>query len=189
MSYADNKRYLQKLVDQLKPIPRAAAVRVSVNVFMEMLAISTNDDSGFDSGQAAANWRIQGYVGSPAYEPQTMLWGYGDINPIAPVGFKSYYPGMKAGEGGRGEVGDPNKVYEYMFEYATLQAAQMPAEITGIVVYNPITPGFAGFAPGDDTHYEQNALGENQAKLAMVVSKAIARGLSEVKQQFPALRK
>ncbi len=48
-------------------------------------------------------------------------------------------------------------VFHYQFEQLTDAMATTPYDIDGIAVYNPITPGFPGFMPGDDLFYEDNA--------------------------------
>ncbi len=185
-SHAANLRYLKSLVDRIAPIPREFAIEVSFEIFMQMVDVSLVDP-GFDSGQAAANWRMEGYYGSPSYESMRVMWGYGDTVPEFPVGYKSYYQNdlgrwVWAKEGQEG--GNPDLIDLKMGESATIQSIQMPKDITGITVYNPISSGFPGLLPGDVSKYEQNALDDNKSKLGQVISQAVSKAEIRMRERF-----
>ena len=153
---ASNAAYLKKITDKLSAAPLFIAKRAALYTFTTL--VRANLSEGFDSGQAAANWKIEGYTGTPSFAPQVMMWGYGDVSPTAPVGYKSYYSGYKKGSGKGGEAGNPDTVQSYQIEQAVTELAMLQAGVTGITVYNPISPGFGGFTPGEDEFYEENAL-------------------------------
>lgn len=184
-------KYLKGLVAQLAPIPREYAIEVAFEIFMQMVDISLTDP-GFDSGQAAANWRIEGYYGSPTYENMKVMWGYGDTVPEFPVGYKSYYQNdigrwvvSKDGQ----EGGNPDLIHLKMGEYGTVQAIQMPKEISGITVYNPISSSAPGLLPGNTAKYEQNALDDNRDKIGQVMSQALTKAEIRMKERFKGILK
>lgn len=183
MSKASNLKYLKSLVSKISDIPKKYAIEVAYEIYMGALDVSLQDP-GFDSGQAAANWRIESYVGSPSYEAMRVMWGYGDVKPVFPVGYKSYYQtdtgrwvwntapteSSQAFEGG-----NPDIIHLKMGEYATIQVLQMPKDFTGITVYNPVESNAPGLGPGDTSNYEQNALSHVKSKLGEITQKALAK--------------
>ncbi len=196
-SVAANKKYLKSLTDKLTPIPREMAIQISMQIFYGMLQVSTTK-SGFDSGQAAANWRLEGFSFGADYGAQKMLWGYsdpffGDVSPTNPVGYKSFTPNSRGGmfkpeEGTKGSPGNPDRIFATMAEYATMQVVQMPKDVSVISVYNPISPGFVGFNPGSDEKYETNALDANRTALPSVIANAVATTDTVMKTRLEALR-
>lgn len=175
MSYAENLAYLKKIADRIEAVPLAIAKRTAQLTFIYLV-----ENTKFDSGQAAANWRIEAYEGTPNYEPQKMMWGYGDVKPTAPVGYKSYYEGYIAGSGTGGETGDPERVLSWQMSQASVVIATAPSSVSGFTIYNPIAPGFAGFSPGDDTHYAENALLFSNSQLIGIAKEKMAQAEAEV---------
>lgn len=178
MSLAANRAYLKTLTDQLKNIPNDLARNTGFRIYMEMIGISTGTGGfsssnaasgrGFDSGQAAANWKFEALGGNA---PPKILWGYGNVAPIGAVGYKT-------GHGGR--PGDQQSVFSQMFKYALVQRASFGDGVsTKFSVYNPISSSFPGFAPGDPAKYRQNALGLNSSMKDTVIATGIARGESD----------
>lgn len=159
--HAKNRKYVAALQKQFLAVPDEVALEASVLIYKEMVVLTR-----FDSGQAALNWRIHTFTGSPKFQPQRMLWGYKDR---APKGLADYKYSR-----GRKEAAVKSELIE--FAYA-MKVSMQRQKFDGITVYNPITPGFVGFFPGDDTKYEETALGSARAKAASVVGKA----MSEVK--------
>ena len=137
---SDNMSYLKDIVAQLARQPRDFALAVAAEVFQQCV-----EATQVDSGQAAANWRYVPYQGEPAMESQTMMWGYGTTEPVAPAGYK--WSSLDNGEA----------AFRFQFEQLIDVMASAPQHIDGVLVYNPITVGFAGFQPGDDAFYPENA--------------------------------
>lgn len=159
-SYNANRRYLQQLTAQLREVPRVAAAEVAIRIFTGVL-----QHTAIDSGQAILNWRMQPYKGSPSFDQQQMYWGYGNVTPIAPAGYK--WTGGSNFEA----------VVMSQYQYAMVAKASMEGQdFDGVVIYNPIEPGFPGFAPGDDTKYYANALGDVESNLARIIDTAKAEG-------------
>lgn len=184
-----NLKYLESITAQLKPIPVAAAARVGYHLFLELVAVSTNEGAGFDSGQAAANWKLEPYAGAPNYSDPQILWGYGNVTPVGAVGYKTYYQdssGVWVHSAGNG--GDRDRVYAQMYEYANLQAVQYPDSTTGYVVYNPVSSSFPGFAPGDSSGYEENALSRARAAVDSAVAKAVHMGEQDIRSAYKAVK-
>lgn len=186
MSKASNLAYLKAITDRLEALPLAVAKRAGFHALITLVSEHTR----IDSGQAAANWKFEWYAGSPSYAPQKMMWGYGDVSPTSPVGFKSYYSGYIPVNNNlpRGETGNPETILSWQMEQAAFTLMSVPKEASGVTVYNPITPGYADFAPGDDTYYEENALGEAKARIQAVGLASIARAWVEIKAEFKAGR-
>lgn len=135
-----NESYIQGIIDQIARIPTDMAKQVGAEIFMEAV-----NRTRVDSGQAAANWQFAPYQGEYVEIDQQMMWGYGDIEPISPVGYKwAKYDNSEA-------------VYRYQFERMTDALASAPDDITGVAVYNPISVGYGAFAPGTDVFYPENA--------------------------------
>lgn len=169
---ARNLHYLSKITEKLEALPLFIMRRASYYTFVELVTKTVNEN--FDSGQAAANWRIEGYVGTPSFKPQMMMWGYDDIQPVAPVGFKTWSFGLLEGGGG-----DPVQVLSSQVEYAITQTSQLTNDYTGVSVYNPIKSGFAGFFPGTDKNYEKNALEGTSQIIASAAASGLARAEAE----------
>jgi hypothetical protein len=162
-----NESYLADICKQLENIPRGIATTVASEIFEQAV-----QQTRVDSGQAAANWKFEPYKGSFFLDDQEILWGFAGHDPVYPAGYKwSMYDNAEA-------------VYRYQFEQLTDAIAMMPDDIDGIVVYNPITVGFAGFQPGDDLFYPDNAF----ARLDMdgIVSTTLQRIYAEYNQTFGA---
>lgn len=169
--HADNMRYLQSLVDQIKPIPRAAAVEVATRIFLRAV-----EATPIDSGNAAANWQILPYVGAPQYSQMQLMWGYGDVAPTIPVGYKF-------SKGAESEY-----VFRYQFEIATQAAVLYPTvQFDGITVFNPIEEGSSAFAPGIDTWYEENSV--DKVPFETVITDSVSAGYAATVSRFAALRK
>lgn len=160
-----NLSYLSDICAQLDRVPRDIALQVGAEIFEQAV-----QKTRVDSGQAAANWKFMAYDGQPFMEPQEILWGYANVDPVSPVGYKwAKYDNSQA-------------VYEYQFEQLVDRLASAPANITGVVVYNPITAGFAGFAPGNDYFYGVNAF--RNLDMDQIVAAALERAYSEYNSTF-----
>lgn len=176
-SAAKNKAYLEGLIAQIMPIPRAYAAEVAVRIFQGMV-----EHTRFDSGQAALNWHILPYVGTPSYENERIMWGYGgsrvpEVAPIPPAG-------MKWSKGENAEY-----IKTSLLEQSIVRLASLETEtFDGIAVYNPITPNFAGFQPmtPNDLNYEVNALGEAKGAEEQIVESSISKAEFAVKARFAA---
>lgn len=156
----DNLGYLETICAQLSRIPTDLAKTVAAEVFEQAVQATR-----VDSGQAAANWHYQPYKGTPFTEPEEIMWGYANVDPISPAGFKwAMYDNSEA-------------VYRWQFENLMDAMATTPDDIDGILVYNPITTGFAGFAPGDDAFYPQNAF--RNIDMESIVQSAMERAYAE----------
>lgn len=160
MSKAANKKYLDDLCEQLKEVPHRLGKAVAIQVYQEVILATA-----MDSGQAALNWHIEGYVGGYQMTSQKMWWGWKtkdtDNPPTPPAGYK-------------GTKGDnASAVVEYQFRQMAEAIAVLPAEFDGIVVYNPIEPGFAGFEPGSDANYRQASIGS--VPVEGIVNDALAK--------------
>lgn len=167
-SYKKNQDYLRRLVAPLLNVPADAAVAIATRIFGASV-----EQTAFDSGQAALNWRIQPYVGQPTYEQQTMLWGYGEVSPTPPAGYK--YSGGANEEEVKMQIIQGSMVLAVMMRGATFD---------GISVYNPIQPGYSGFAPGNDANYYFYALGPVEIEFSHLVAKAIKDGYAWVAAKY-----
>lgn len=170
-SNAKNIAYLKKLTAKLDELPVFIARKAALYTFEAVVKI--NVDIGFDSGQAAANWRLEGYSGSPAHGPQKMMWGYKGVEPTSPVGYKLNSKGL--------EGGVPVEVLSYQLTYAVAQASFVNSSMSGVTVYNPITPGFIGFSPGSDAGYEENAFKGIESKFMSIAMESLARAEDDAK--------
>lgn len=167
MSEASNKAYLESIVAQFESVPRDAALAVAREIFQEVVS-----NTSVDSGQAALNWQYIPYKGQPVLEDQKILWGYGDVDPVAPAGRK--WAGKL--------VDNSEAIYMYQFSYAIDQMASAPNDIDGVVVFNPITEGFASFAPGDDLFYPENAF--KNVEIDQAISGALERVYADFNAQL-----
>lgn len=155
-----NESYLEGICAQIARVPRDLALKVAAEVFEQSV-----QGTRIDSGQAALNWRFVPYTDQPLLEPQEMMWGFGDTEPTTPAGYKwSKYDNSET-------------VYRVQFEYLIDQMSAAPDVINGVVVYNPITEGYANFAPGDDTFYPRNAFGN--LDMDSIVNAALERAYSD----------
>lgn len=135
-----NELYLEEICKQLARIPADIAKTVSAEIFEQVV-----QKTRVDSGQAAANWHFEPYKGTPFTEPEEIMWGYANQDPIAPVGYKwAMYDNSEA-------------VYRWQFENLADRLSMTQDDIDGILIYNPVTAGFAGFHPGTDVFYPDNA--------------------------------
>ncbi len=140
---ADIDSYFNNIRAQIKRVPRDLALAVGEKIFQAVVHKTRQD-----SGQAALNWFYEPYESdAPTMRTQEMLWGYGKQSPVSPAGYK------------RAHGVNSDQVFIYQFEYMVNQSSLAPENLGGILIYNPITPGFPDFAPGNDTHYAQTALG------------------------------
>lgn len=173
-----NHAYLSALIaKELKPIPSRYALEVGIRLYTRMI-----NETVVDSGQAAANWQFIPYVTSPRKGPQKMLWGYDDVEPTSPVGWKSWY------SGGAMKGGDVDQIAAHLSEIAEDEMMTSSLNVRGVLVYNPITPGFADFAPGNDANYEQNALETAYISAPAARTAALAEAEASMRAQFKALR-
>lgn len=170
-SNTKNIAYLKRLTDKLDQLPLFIARKAALYTFESV--VKANLDKGFDSGQAAANWRLEGYTSSPTHAPQRMMWGYKDVEPTAPVGYKLNSKGL--------EGGVPVEVLSYQLTYAATQASFLNSGMAGVTVYNPITPGFVGFSPGSDANYEGNAFAGVEGKFMSIAFESLARAEDDAK--------
>lgn len=141
---AANRKYLRNIAGRFTSVPKMLAANTAALLY-EYAILSTR----FDSGQAAANWRIAAHDGSFTPESPDLMWGWGDMAPISPVGYK--------GSGGLSR----EAVIAYMMEQRIANADYLETlTFTHLTVYNPIEPGaFQNFQPGDDSKYRDIALG------------------------------
>lgn len=169
-SLASNKKYLQSLVDQIKKVPTYAGAELAVSIFIKAV-----EATHVDSGQAALNWRITAYSGGPDLEQQEMLWGYGNVSPTAPAGYKwSLVPN--------------DSVKASLIQDSIILGIQFKGlDFDGISVYNPITPNFANFSPGSDANYEFNALSDAEAGMSSFISNAMSEMEKRMLEQFSFL--
>lgn len=162
-----NKAYLKSICDQIRQVPKIAAVEVAVRIYIKAI-----ESTAVDSGQAVLNWRLQPYVGSVSYEQQRMMWGYGSVAPVSPAGFK--YSG-----------GANENIRLHAIEGAFVSSAILREQkFDGIAVYNPIEPGFGSFAPGNDEFYFINAFGQVANQWSSIISEAIDEGERATAAQF-----
>lgn len=155
-----NESYLQSICAQLARIPRDVGLQVAARIFEEVV-----NHTRVDSGQAAVEWKFLPYKGAAFLETQQIMWGYADVDPVSPVGYKwAMYDNSEA-------------VYRYQFEQLVDGLSMAPDDIDGIMIYNPITAGFAGFAPGNDYFYGQNAFGN--VDMDSIVASALAKTYAE----------
>ena len=167
VSKASSRAYLRRIADQIRSVPRQAAIEVAVRAYIGLV-----ESTVVDSGQAVLNWRIQPYVGSMSYAEQEILWGFGTTSPVSPAGYKW--------SGGVNEHVRMNAI-----EGAFAAALRMRGEqFDGISVYNPIEPGFAAFQPGNDQYYFSNALGEAEGLLGAIVQRALEEGEEAVARAY-----
>lgn len=159
-----NESYLTAICKELEKIPRETAILVASEIFENAVSATK-----IDSGQAAAQWKIEGYTGSVSMAPQEILWGFGDQEPVYPAGFKW------------SAIDNSEQVHRHQFETLVNVIASMPEEIDGIVVYNPITPGFADFRPGKDDRYAGNAFAA--VSVDGIVSQALSSAYNEMNQE------
>lgn len=138
---AKTRAYLNAIKSQIaKVVPFTAAT--AANYAFEDMILSTS----VDSGQALAQWYVTPYQVSPSMMEQQILWGSADSDPVYPVGYK-YTRGANADD-----------VADYILSERALRVETLAGQsFTGIMVYNPVTPGFSGFTPGDDTFYADNS--------------------------------
>lgn len=169
---AKNRRYLENLGALLEQVPQVAAIEIATRIFAGVVL-----NTAIDSGQAALNWHLQPYTDNPYADMQIqqMLWGYGDVAPIAPAGYKW--------SGGINE----QAVRSQLIEEGIMQRVALRGQhFTGIVVYNPIDSNFPGFTPGSDMYYPQNAF--QAVDEAGIVSTAIREGELATAAQFSFVR-
>lgn len=133
---ADFDAYLDSIKAQISRIPGDAALAVAQEAFMKLV-----EHTRIDSGQAALNWHFQPYSEDFSLLDQQMLWGYGSISPVSPAGYKW------------SKTDNSQAIFMYQFEYMMNQLTFAPKNIRGVVIYNPITPGYPDFAPGSDEFY------------------------------------
>ena len=155
-----NESYLEGICAQLARIPVDVAKTVSAEVFEQVV-----QHTRVDSGQAAANWHFQPYKGSPAMEPEEIMWGYANVDPISPVGYKwAMYDNSEA-------------VYRWQFENLMDGLSIIQEDIDGILIYNPVSAGYAGFQPGTDVFYPDNAFAN--LNIDGIVNAALERTYAE----------
>ena len=132
--------YLESLCGQLDAIPMDIASQVASHIFESAVKRTVQD-----SGQAAYHWQFIPYEGSPSLGQQEIVWGYGDVEPKSPVGYKWSF-GVNSAE-----------VLQYQFEAHVNALSIIKPTMDGIVVYNPIDSGFPDFHPNTDDYYPDNA--------------------------------
>jgi hypothetical protein len=137
-----NESYLREICDELSTIPQRVALQAASTIFEQVV-----QQTRVDSGQAAMNWQFIIYEGDPNVLPEEIMWGFGDTPPMSPVGYKWSYMDNSAA------------VYQAQYENMLDKLASAPAEFDGIMIANPISPGFAGFEPmtPNDYFYADNA--------------------------------
>lgn len=155
-SLAEIDNYLTSIKAQIERVPRDIALLVAQEIFQEVV-----EKTRIDSGQAALNWHFQPYESDVTIEGQEMMWGYGSHPPTSPAGYKW------------SKVDNSEVVFLYQFEYMMNQVTFAPEKLRGVMIYNPITPGAADFAPGSDEFYAQVAF--ERLDVNAIVESAIAK--------------
>ncbi len=140
---AENQKYVDEIIKSIRHVAAPAALEVAAMVFEKAV-----EETVQDSGQAAAQWYFIPYVDAAVALPvQQIMWGFDGHTPIPPVGYK-------------GDKGlNAEFVHIAQMEELAGALASAPENITGVMVYNPITKGFPGFVPGSDEAYLDNAFG------------------------------
>lgn len=173
-NYRQNRAYLNSLVKQIKEVPRQAALQTAHNLYLKLISYTA-----VDTGQAALNWRMTPFRTTYDLQPQRMLWG------SAPDYENPAYPVLSKNATQKNDLGS---LLDYANGLAHYIVQSAPKQIDGVVVYNPITPGFPNFHPGDDRHYESNALSEAEQKWQTAFAEALAEAEANMKAQFAVLR-
>ena len=173
MSTAANMRYVESLITKIRKIPVRIASHVAEDLFHRITEQQINES--FDSGQAALNWQIEPVYGSPSFDEQQMLWGTRQHAPSGGAGFKS-------GQGG--SSGNAATISEILDNRGFTNTRITSPAVTGFIIYNPITPGYANFFPGDDDLYEQNALGHLETTLQAMAYEAMKDGYTATNLRF-----
>lgn len=177
-----NKQYLKKLAARLPEIVPTLLAEISYRVYLGVM-----ERTRVDTGQALAQWYVLPTKGERSkYPKQQILWGFGDTEPVSPIGWKPW---------SRQARGAQNPTQEEMIEYKLGVAASMftyirhTPSLKNVLIYNPITPGFAGFMPGNDTKYQETALGLATQEIPNIEAKAREEGYKATKAQFRDLLK
>lgn len=171
---SENKKYLRAIAAELSEIPRDIALNTAKKILLSMV-----HKTKVDTGQAALNWNMIPFVSKAQMGEQKVLWG------TAPTYENAQYPVLpKYGD----EKNDLPTLIDYMNGRVNYIIQGAPKNLRGVLVYNPITPGFAAFAPGDDTYYEENALWEAEGAVTSESSAAVEAAENEAKRKFAALR-
>lgn len=155
-SIADIDNYLNGIKTQIERVPRDVALLVAQEIFQTVV-----EQTRIDSGQAALNWHFQPYETDFTMEGQEMLWGYGSHTPVSPAGYKW------------SKVDNSQAVFLYQFEYMMNQLTFAPENLRGVMIYNPIEPGAADFAPGSDEFYAQIAF--EKLDITAITENAVAK--------------
>ncbi len=169
-----NTKYLKSLTRGLRDIPRDIALNTAKKVMLAMVY-----KTQVDTGQAAANWNMLPFVTRAKMGGQKILWG------TAPTFENAQYPVLPKTADFKNDVA---ALVDYANGRANYIIQHAPKSLTGVLVYNPITPGFANFAPGDDTYYEENALYEAEGSVSAESAAALAAAEREAVAKFSALR-
>lgn len=169
-----NKAYLRSIAKELEKIPRNLALNAGKKLFVMLVA-----KTRVDTGQAALNWEMQPYVDGPSMKSQRMLWG------TAPSFLNAVYPVLPKFSV---ESNDLVTLLDYASGKANYIVKSAPAFISGVSVYNPITPGFPSFSPGSDEDYEDTALRQADYEIEYLAEKAIEQAEAEEIVSNRALR-
>lgn len=155
---AANQQYLRTITGRFTTIPKMIGSVAASRVFDAMVNLTH-----IDSGQAALNWRVVVHEGDFVEDDPDLMWGWGDTSPIPPAGYKGDQ-GMSA-----------EAIIAYQVDQRETQAAWLEDQKGAVfTVYNPISPGaFLDFAPGDDTSYEETALGHARRSWEWVSAQAV----------------
>lgn len=195
MVASNNRKYLRDLVEtHLRPIPGALAIETGIRLFMRMI-----HSTAVDSGQAAANWQFIPYQSSPTKKPQKIYWGYhrfsginqvgmaaisSTVDPSFPgVGFKSWHDPQ-----GLRPRGDLAQISNVLYEKAESAIVSASRRVRGVLVFNPITPGFPGFRPGSDVNYERNAFEFAYDEVPAAYKLSLSAAAHVVASRFRAVR-
>ena len=171
-SLNNNRAYVKKLIERLRPIPQEAAKQVAHKVFEEVVAMTV-----VDSGQAAANWTMDF---SDTHDAFKVMWGYTKdrgqtvISPIPPVGWKSSYT---HGHSDR-TTGNEEEIKRTMFSYATGVLATASANFKNIYIYNPINDSVE---PQPTTGYKDAAMKNVESVISSNLLQLAEQGYAEVK--------
>lgn len=183
-----NRKYLRDLVErELMPIPTEVALQAGIRLFMKMIWTTQ-----IDSGQAAANWQLLPYRTEPKRRKQEIYWGYESNTAVHPF-FQKHAPGFpgvgfKAWTDPDKRRGDLATIANALYDEGESAIVSAPNRIKGVLVFNPITPGFPGFRPGSDANYERNALEMAYVDMPAAAKLALNDGARAAAVRYRALK-
>lgn len=176
-----NKRYLRKLMVNFPKVTPTLLAYASMIIYEKMMELTV-----VDTGQALLQWHVLPTKGTRSrYPKQQILWGYEGQNPTAPAGWKAWHaPSGAVSPSKEALIEHKISFSASMFHYIRSQPS-----LVNVHIYNPITPGFAGFAPGDDSQYAANALEAARVAMPEVAESARAQTIAYLRKEFPDIFK